>query len=991
MTPAIAIGVTAAGTAGLVLTGSTVVAGSSLAAAAVAGGTAFSIGAIAKSIAISTAVSLGVSALTRALIKPDKGPDIPTPKRTIAPSAVGPAYWVLGTARFSGMTLYIDEGTAGPLDPDDRIIGEQELEVVACLSEGVVENPCAHVYVGGDFDAGGSYIREALYRRGGDKPAAPATSVKVGADHDGWSRSVPPGDGTLWRATRLLTTFGSDGRAAGTNNWPGATNNTAWSVSDDAPAKDDNLRWSTAEPYWASLKFAALELNRATGHYVTRDGWSASHRSTDPAAGAFIRLTQPEYIWDGTVGERLWTTVPNVEFRVQGLKLTWPGQTTPTWTDNAAVVLFWFLTERLGIDEDSIDAGAFATAYAACEAAVGGERRYSVNGIFSADDGADAIDDILQAMQGELVMRGGKFFIYAGVQRPVAKTITDADLVATLDGAAHFEPGPSEGTRRNSLTASLLQDRDNDWLETPCPVVDDDAAIAADGRKLPHNAGVLRFVTSQKQAARVLAIMMRRRRATGVARLTLAPGRFEGDWSNLSIAAGDRVNLSLNSFAMTNRPYRVLSSEISQDAQVTLELVEDPDGTWSDSVTLGPLSRRKLTPVGRTTPPSLPDAITVSATNMISDDGRAFTRVVISWDLKPWRTGVRILKDGDEVYRAEVSGDHLIWDDGLPGDYVVELRHITRQDVASRLAKATFSIDWASLRPPAVRVSAETHVGERIQFTTDAVIGQQVDTIEVRYLFSGDLETEITATITEAQWDSAPVATVRGFKPQIGSTEAGFVEVTVPATGRIKFFGRLINRAGLLGPITLLEEGVYVLPSSDLLPFFGDSVWFGLHYGAFRLGDRVDGRLPLVLTRPHLAGVSGLGANMTLNDFNGQAGWPFGANLLATSFWESEIETFDHASNAEVSFEIEFVDAFSGAPASPARSVSNYKVKLLGHSTDKTMQAAGGFTDDITALGNNTFRRLSSPAIACRMRLELLKGFVGSGVKKFNARVRKVD
>lgn len=962
------------------------------AASASAAATTAAIVATVKTIAINAAIAVAVNFAARALVDTPKPGEIKRPARSIRTTAAGPAYWVLGKARFGGMIVYLDEGTAGPVDEEDRIVGEQDLEIVAVLSEGEVENPCVRVYVGGDHETNTGFKTEAVYKRAAAKPAAP-TLTKVGVDGDGWTHAVPAGDATLWRAARSI------GATAPYNNWYNATNNTAWEVSSDAPMTNDNLRGGAEDPYWDTIKVAALELDRPNGRYVTRDAWTDRNIASSPTAGAFIRLTQPEYVWDGTVGDRLWTTIPNIEFLVEGLKFVWPGQSTPAWTDNAIAIIYWFLTARLGIEASDIDAGAFATAYAACEAQVGGERRYSINGVLSSEDGAEALADMLFACQGEIVMRGGKVFLYAGVQRAVSRTIIDADLVASNDAAA-FEPGPEESQRRNSLTASLDQDRDNSWLQTPCPVVDDDAAISADGRKLPHNVGTLRFVTSQKQAARLLAIQLRRRRALGVARLTLAPGRSEGDWSNLSIAAGDRVNLSLNSFAMTNRPYRVLSSEISQDAQVTLELVEDPDGTWSDSVTLGPLSRRKLTPVGPTTPPSVPDAITVSATNMISADGRAFTRVVISWALKPWRTGVRILKDGDEVYRGEVSGDHLIWDDGVPGDYVVEMRHITRQGVRSRLATANFTIDWSSVLPPALTVTDEIHVGETIQFVTRSVSGQEISWIEVRYLSSA-VGSAITGTITLAQWNrwldeggGAPVAAIHSFKSQLGALQAGFIEITVPNTGRFKFYGRLINRAGQYGPVFLLGEEDLVLPAEGTKSFVGPTVWRGTLYGVMPMVVASNGgrRAGLVLTRPHTAAVTGQGNNMTLNDWNGLSGWPFGANLLAESWWESEIKTWDNTINAQGWLdELGFTTALTGQPATPARNITKYKVKLYGHPTDKTMKSAGGFVMDITEKAINEKFRLSGTVIAVKFRVELLKGFLGAGVNKFKATIEKLD
>ena len=58
--------------------------------------------------------------------------------------------------------------------------------------------------------------------------------------------------------------------------------------------------------------------------------------------------------------------VPRLAFLVRGQKITWPGQTDPVFTNNAAAVRWWWLTERRGIDPALIDEQSVRDAVTRC-------------------------------------------------------------------------------------------------------------------------------------------------------------------------------------------------------------------------------------------------------------------------------------------------------------------------------------------------------------------------------------------------------------------------------------------------------------------------------------------------------------------------------------------------------------------------------------------------------------------------------------------------
>ena len=58
--------------------------------------------------------------------------------------------------------------------------------------------------------------------------------------------------------------------------------------------------------------------------------------------------------------------VPRLAFLVRGIKIRWPGQVDPVFTNNAAAIRYWWLTERRGIDADLIDEQSVRDAIARC-------------------------------------------------------------------------------------------------------------------------------------------------------------------------------------------------------------------------------------------------------------------------------------------------------------------------------------------------------------------------------------------------------------------------------------------------------------------------------------------------------------------------------------------------------------------------------------------------------------------------------------------------
>ena len=86
--------------------------------------------------------------------------------------------------------------------------------------------------------------------------------------------------------------------------------------------------------------------------------WTQQHAL--PIAWAHVSMT---FVADA---DHMWRSAHEpIEMIVDGQRLTWPGQDTPTWSNNAAIVRYWMDTELLG---RTVDPTSFAAAVAICDA-----------------------------------------------------------------------------------------------------------------------------------------------------------------------------------------------------------------------------------------------------------------------------------------------------------------------------------------------------------------------------------------------------------------------------------------------------------------------------------------------------------------------------------------------------------------------------------------------------------------------------------------------
>ena len=245
---------------------------------------------------------------------------------------------------------------------------------------------------------------------------------------------------------------------------------------------------SSGDYIYGSSPITVTEYQRQQGQqaepYVTPfPVWDATHK-LDGLSWVYVRLTQPEYGQD--IDKRFWTRVPNLEFLVDGLKITWPGESTPTLTSNAASVRYWWETERRGRLASAIDTASFTAAHALSDEDVdatnGGlsplpsgysdwpttSKRYSVRGVFSSGDHIGGVEDQLDAAwAGEVVESAGRLYFRPGAERAALLSIEDAQIIEPPVA----RPWPALQARVNALTGAIPQSSQHDWSALSLPQV----------------------------------------------------------------------------------------------------------------------------------------------------------------------------------------------------------------------------------------------------------------------------------------------------------------------------------------------------------------------------------------------------------------------------------------------------------------------------------------------------------------------------------------
>ena len=463
------------------------------------------------------------------------------------------------------------------------------------------------------------------------------------------------------------------------------------------------------------------------------EDWTDAHK-LNGLSWVHVRLCQPNYGND--IDDRFWSRFPELNFLVRGIQIAWPGQTTPEWTENAAAIRYWWLRTRRGLPEAAIDAASFTAAHSLCEQDIrlalpegyedyaATSKRYAVNGVVHADDDPERIEAELDfAWQGWAVEIAGIHHFRPGADRPVARFLTPDEIIA-IDG---IQPAPPLQDRINAATVSLAQSREHDWLEASLPEFNDTEAESRDGERLPQDLGTRAFVADPIAGGRLLAIQIRRARASATFTYRVKPGP-NMEW--LAVQPSDWVRITDPEHGLEYFQAMVSRTVVNEDWSVTLDLVAQPNGVYADTLVLPPLKPRAIS-IPR--PRQIPAVTGLSASHafVVSRDGTVVWHIDVAWDDAPYHTRLRVT-DEDENLQIEARADgtsQRFTVDG-PSTYTVTAVHVSLAGFASPPASTTVTFDWTDVPVPApVVMSSEQH-GTQLHVVVKAIANRDVEGLE---------------------------------------------------------------------------------------------------------------------------------------------------------------------------------------------------------------------------------------------------------------------
>ena len=553
----------------------------------------------------------------------------------------------------------------------------------------------------------------------------------------------------------------------------------------------------------AIYKYLAADGSQGAEIRAACSGFTDAHRFTGLSWMA-VHLHQPAYGGDDA---RFWSRQPAIEVLVKGLRITWPGQTVPRWTENAAALRYWLETTRGGLDPAAVDRTAFDAAYAVCNAntVIGSpdlpsgytrtSLRYEVNGIVTADmDFAAVRREFDMCWQGWAIESGGMLYFTPGADRAAVGAIVEDD---TLD-IGEVRPAPALQARNNAIAMTLTQSRDDGYQPFDVPqTVDNPALQRDDSFFLPQDGGRRWLVNTPVTALRLQSIMLRRLRPSLTMSMRVTPGP---NLSRLAWKPGDRITVTNSEYGLED--FLVEITRITVDdanLALLLELDEVRVGAYSDDLDLPPIKRRDITIAGPRSVPSMP-LPTMDEIAEVQSDGTTLVILAVDYEQNGYRAEIEYREQGtteilgtDQSVSGRVSfspvavgktyearGRYLSFD-GYPGPYSLWANRTIGGDLTPPAAPVFpegafyalpggYGVDWT---PPTESDYAQTWIFQNLTDTVEAnavLIGKVSDIGFQRLGFSSVQQVRLWARHVDRSGNRSASTMITGDTGAPGAT-----------------------------------------------------------------------------------------------------------------------------------------------------------------------------------------------------------------------------
>jgi len=753
---------------------------------------------IINKVLIPAGISIGVHYAIRALTRRDE-PE--RDFRTTLLSEITPARYVIGRARTGGVLVFADVVNDG-----------RTIQLGIALSEG----PCEKI--------------ETLWIDGEEVPLTGTTLLQPsrGGKYPSESVKIYPylkADGTEGAQIRNDVEDRFDGVTDpyGTPIEGGPIDNEDYPTDPSANPESYYEFHGEAGPGTVVVRDGDGNITNYIDHSRPTTPWGPNHRGVG-VSWCVVELTQNQYDRDRPE-DRLFDRVPNLEFLVQGMKLTWPGQTDATWTENAAAIRHWLLRNRRGVPADKFNVASFNAAFALCEQDVtltlpashanqgleNTHKRYALNGIFDAGEDLSQIEAQMDAAwAGHIVEHGGEIFMRPGVERTPTQSVGLSDIVAS----STFSPWLPIQERINAIRVTIPQAQNVEYTDNSLPELVDMQARDRDGEYRPQELS-FRFVANPLAAGRLQAILLRRLRQSATMQVTLKPG---DSFERYNLIPTDVINVTDTDFGIANKRFVITRKGVYVDGSVVLDLMEDDPDIYDDTLVLPDL-RPRVIRLGTTR-----DTLVAVAGHALDEiasiakDGSTIVQLVASWN--PARVARTIVEWRElglaDWQRTESTGTSLVLANVAAGEtYEARFAHVNnggKQGPWSATISDTIDGDLSPPSNPTGTMAVALPQGFRLAVTQPTLEADYART----QVFVLKLGTDYQAT-DKANDGAAIRAMIGATAASFGTTVDGiYVTANDDRISAMTEHAVLARNVDLSGNLSSVSNPVYFTPLAAL-------------------------------------------------------------------------------------------------------------------------------------------------------------------------------
>ncbi len=264
---------------------------------------------------------------------------------------------------------------------------------------------------------------------------------------------------------------------------------------------------------------------------------------------------------------------PSVDVLIRGKKVVDPRNGLTQWTDLVAPIIYDYLTGELcRIPAGDIPLADYITATNVCDEDIGGGRRYTFNGVVTADQApGPVLEKMAQAMAGGIV--GTTWSIWAGKYIAPVMALQMSDVVGSLA----VTPGTSDADKFNGVKGQYVS-YETSYVATDFKPYVNQAYKTADGDEYWTNID-FPYTNTLQRVHNLARIFTEDQRNSYTVKGTFSLKAW-------GLKPGQRVTLNSSLFGWTNKIFRVTDKSYSPSSMVELTLKEDAPSIWdqADSV-----------------------------------------------------------------------------------------------------------------------------------------------------------------------------------------------------------------------------------------------------------------------------------------------------------------------------------------------------------------------------------------------------------------------